>query len=137
MKGKRSRSQNTILALLKTQTRAISAQDVYLALKQQHQGLGLATIYRALDALKLDGSVHVRTLASGESLYSLIQQDEHHLTCLHCGNSIPMAHCPVHHLEGHLAEEHDFKVYYHTLEFFGLCGDCQQKAQQKKTAEGS
>jgi len=78
-----------------------------------------------LEALKLEGAVQVRTLASGESLYSSVQQDKHHLTCLQCGRSIAINQCPVHELETQLHQAHHFKIFYHTLEFFGLCNQCQ------------
>ncbi|MBW4663953.1 MAG: transcriptional repressor [Chroococcus sp. CMT-3BRIN-NPC107] len=124
MKTERTRSQERILKLLKTLNRAISAQDIYVKLRTS-QNIGLATIYRALEALKLEGIVQVRTLASGESLYSLVQQDKHHLTCLQCGQSILIDECPVHELETQLHNFHKFKIFYHTLEFFGLCHQCQ------------
>jgi len=123
----RTRSQAKILNLLKTLKRAISAQDLYVELRNNQQNMGLATVYRALEALKLDGLVTVRTLTTGESLYSPVQQDQHHLTCLNCGASIPISQCPVHELEHQLERSHQFKVYYHTLEFFGLCQKCQDE----------
>jgi Fur family ferric uptake transcriptional regulator len=126
MKTRRTRNQAQILQLLKNLNHEISAQDLYVELRNQGHSMGLATVYRSLDALKLDGSVQVRTLANGESLYSPIQQDRHHLTCLQCGQSIPIDHCPVHELEHQLHQEHQFKIYYHTLEFFGLCTACQR-----------
>lgn len=129
MKAEHTRSQERILNLLKTLNRAISAQDIYIELRSGSQSIGLATVYRALEALKLQGIVQVRTLASGESLYSSVQQDKHHLTCLQCGKSIPIDECPVHELETQLHQSHKFKIFYHTLEFFGLCNHCQQLVQ--------
>jgi Fur family ferric uptake transcriptional regulator len=125
MKVKRTRSQEQILNLLQSLQQAISAQDIYVEMRQRDQALGLATVYRALEALKLEGVVQVRTLSNGESLYSCIQADRHHLTCLHCGESIAIDECPVHDLETELEQEHHFKVFYHTLEFFGMCERCQ------------
>ena len=125
MKAQRTRSQERILKLLKNLNRAISAQDLYVELRNQNQSMGLATVYRSLDALKMEGAVQVRTLASGESLYSSVQQDKHHLTCLQCGASMPINECPVHELETQLNQSYQFKIYYHTLEFFGLCTQCQ------------
>lgn len=125
MKAQRTRSQDRVLNLLKNSNQAISAQDIYVELRNQTQGMGLATVYRSLEALKLEGAIQVRTLASGESLYSSVQEDRHHLTCLQCGISMPIDECPVHELEDQLHQSHQFKVYYHTLEFFGLCTVCQ------------
>ncbi|ACK70670.1 ferric uptake regulator, Fur family [Gloeothece citriformis PCC 7424] len=125
MKTQRTRSQEKIFHLLKTLDSSISAQDLYIELRKRKQNIGLATVYRSLDALKLQGVVQVRTLSTGESLYSLVQQDQHHLTCVNCGQSVLIDECPVHDLEDRLEKSHHFKVYYHTLEFFGLCDRCQ------------
>ena len=125
MKSQRTRSQDRILDLLKSLNRAISAQDIYMELRSRSESMGLATVYRSLEALKLDGVVQVRTLANGESLYSPVQQDKHHLTCLQCGASLAIDECPVHQLEHELNHSYQFKIFYHTLEFFGLCTQCQ------------
>ena len=126
MKSQRTRSQQQIFELLQQLKKALSAQDLYVQLRQRKISMGLATVYRALEALKLEGVIQVRTLSSGESLYSLAQaEDTHYLTCVRCGNSTVMDECPVHGLESHLTESHHFQIFYHTLEFFGLCRTCQ------------
>jgi Fur family transcriptional regulator, ferric uptake regulator len=124
MKTQRTRSQERIMEVLQNLKIAISAQDLYIELRNCQQEMGLATVYRSLEALKLQGELQVRTLSNGESVYSLIQSDRHHLTCVNCGISIPIDECPVHDLERQLETTHHFKVYYHTLEFFGLCDRC-------------
>lgn len=124
MKIQRTRSQERIMAVLQSIKCSISAQDLYIELRNRQQDMGLATVYRSLEALKLQGEVQVRTLVNGESVYSLIRSDLHHLTCVNCGRSIPIDECPVHDLEQQLEKSHTFKVYYHTLEFFGLCQQC-------------
>jgi Fur family transcriptional regulator, ferric uptake regulator len=121
---RRTRSQETIFNLLTTMSKSISAQDIYIELRNRHQNISLATVYRSLEALKLEGLIQVRILANSEAVYSLVQEDKHHLTCLQCGISIPIQECPVHELEKQLQSTHKFKVFYHTLEFFGLCDQC-------------
>lgn len=127
MSGRKTRSQEQILTVMKGLAQPASAQDLYIELRNRNYRIGLATVYRSLDALKLDGSVQVRTLTSGESLYSLTQEDRHHLTCLRCGQSISIDDCPVHELEHELHQTHKFRIFYHTLEFFGLCPRCQSQ----------
>ncbi|NJP09388.1 MAG: transcriptional repressor [Leptolyngbyaceae cyanobacterium RU_5_1] len=126
MRSRHTRSQERIVEVLKTLDEAISAQDLYIELRNRNLSLGLATVYRALEALKLEGVVQARTVSGGEALYSLVQEDQHHLTCLQCGNSVPIDDCPVHHLEAQLNKSYKFKIYYHMLEFFGLCTQCQK-----------
>ncbi|PSO97090.1 MAG: transcriptional repressor, partial [Cyanobacteria bacterium QS_9_48_30] len=56
MSAPKTDSQQQILALLKQLNREISAQELYVELRRRSQSLGLATIYRALKALKLEGT---------------------------------------------------------------------------------
>ena len=129
MSTQRTRSQDRILALLNSLDRPLSAQEVYAEFRQQKQRIGLATVYRALEALKREGVVQVRSLANGEGVYSSVKDDRHHLTCLDCGRSLPIEECPVHQLEVQLQDSYQFKIYYHTLEFFGVCQTCQAGRQ--------
>lgn len=125
MKSKRTQNQERILKLLQTIRRSLSAQDIYQELRNGKQSIGLATVYRSLETLKQEGCLQVRTLANGESVYSALHQDCHHMTCVRCGESITFDECPVRQLETELQQSYHFKIYYHTLEFFGLCNQCQ------------
>lgn len=127
MKAQLSSSQERILKVLKHTQREISAQELYAELRHHNQNLGLATVYRILKALTLKGLARARTSTNGESLYSLVEEDRHYLTCLHCGASIALADCPICNLETTLRQSKLFTIYYHTLEFFGLCSSCQQQ----------
>lgn len=120
-----TRGQATVLHWLQQQEHPVSAQQIYAHLRQQGTSLGLATIYRALETLKRRGLIQSRITESGEALYSSIQEDCHYLTCLQCGHSIPLEMCPVRDITGYLQQTASFKIYYHTLEFFGLCDPCQ------------
>ena len=105
----------------------LSGQDLHARLRQGSQPMGLATVYRHLRQLQQLGLVRCRHLPSGEALYAPAERDEHHLTCVDCGNTSTLAICPVHgvHLsEGQLG---GFRPLFHTLEFFGLCQRCQQR----------
>lgn len=133
MKPHRTRSQERVLDLLHSLHRPLSAQEIYVELRQRNQSIGLATVYRSLEALKLAGAVQVRTLSSGESLYDATHRDEHYLTCLSCGRSEPIQECPVGELEARLQQKHGFQVFYHSLEFFGLCDRCQPDKEQTGT----
>ena len=130
MKTQRTRSQERIMTVLQSLKRSISAQDLYIELRNRQQDMGLATVYRSLEALKLQGELQVRLLPNGESVYSSVNRDRHHLTCINCNTSIAIEQCPVHQLEKQLEGSHSFKVYYHTLEFFGLCDRCQEESRE-------
>jgi Fur family transcriptional regulator, ferric uptake regulator len=121
-----TRNQQAVLDFLNQQPHPLSAQTLYSIIRQQ-QAIGLATVYRALETLKLHGLIRSRAGANGESLYSPVLTDQHYLTCLQCGQSFPLDHCPVQELEAPLQHSMPFKIYYHTLEFFGLCEPCNHR----------
>jgi Fur family ferric uptake transcriptional regulator len=115
--------QQAVLATLREQPQPLSAQALHRALGAQRP-IGLATVYRALDALKLLGLVQHRVTLTGENLYSAVEHDHHYLTCLQCGVSVPVEACPVQELAAQLQGTSSFRIYYHTLEFFGVCDSC-------------
>lgn len=130
MAARQASSHERIVTLLKQLDREISAQELYIELRHQNQSLGLATIYRTLKALQKEGVIQARTLNSGESLYSLVAtEQQHYLTCVRCSQSIPVEDCPVCYMAATLCKSLSFKVYYHTLEFFGLCSECSQQIE--------
>jgi len=102
----------------------MTAQDLYAQLAGPGRSLGLATVYRAIKALQLQGLVQARALTNGEWVYRLASEDCHYLTCLNCGRSVPVEECSAHGLQQRLGEKQHFTVFYHTLEFFGLCSSC-------------
>jgi Fur family ferric uptake transcriptional regulator len=92
--------------------------------------MGLATVYRHLRQLQQRGLVRCRHLPSGEALFAPTERDEHHLTCVDCGSTVLLSHCPVH--DVHLPKEglsEGFQLLFHTLEFFGLCRACRERNQ--------
>ncbi|MBE9079657.1 transcriptional repressor [Romeria aff. gracilis LEGE 07310] len=118
-------SQDAVLKALGQERQPLSAQALYGLMRRQ-KSIGLATVYRALGALELLGLVQHRANITGENLYSVVEQDCHYLTCLQCHQSVPVNSCPVQELETKLQHSSSFRIYYHTLEFFGLCGLCAQ-----------
>lgn len=119
--------QEHILETLEKLDTPISAQDLHIQLRSTYKSLGLATVYRGLEVLKLRGLVQSRTSVHGMFLYSIVQRHQHYVTCLQCGESTDIDACPVCQLEAELERSLAFKVFYHTLEFFGLCVFCQGK----------
>ncbi|TVQ44838.1 MAG: transcriptional repressor [Gloeocapsa sp. DLM2.Bin57] len=128
---KTTRNQSQVLDILHKTSGEISAQQLYTQLREQQSRIGLATVYRVLKTLHLEGIIQERISTNGEAFYSLIgQTHHHHLNCVHCGESIPIECCPVTQQLKQWCDDQNFKVYYHTLEFFGLCHSCQEKAAQ-------
>jgi Fur family ferric uptake transcriptional regulator len=121
--------QRHLLEQLVQAGQELSGQDLHARLRGTPLAMGLATVYRHLRQLQQRGLVRCRHLPSGEALFAPTERDEHHLTCVDCGRTLPLPACPMHdaHLEVHQLQ--GFSLLFHTLEFFGLCPDCQERAE--------
>ena len=122
--------QQPLLQLLQQTDGELSAQELHQRLRATRHSTGLATVYRVLKQLQQAGLVRCRKLPSGEAVYAPVDRDEHHLTCVDCGRTQPLTACPIH--DAHLSPEQigGFQLLFHTLEFFGLCSDCQGRQDQ-------
>ena len=119
--------QLLLLEQLKLADRELSGQDLHALLRQSPQAMGLATVYRHLRQLQQRGLIRCRHLPSGEALFAPVERDEHHLTCVDCGTTLVLEHCPMHNVQLHGDQAEGFQLLFHTLEFFGLCRSCQNR----------
>ena len=119
--------QLLLLEQLKLADRELSGQDLHALLRQSPQAMGLATVYRHLRQLQQRGLIRCRHLPSGEALFAPVERDEHHLTCVDCGTTLVLEHCPMHNVQLHGDQAGGFQLLFHTLEFFGLCRNCQER----------
>jgi len=119
--------QEQLLALLRLAETELTGQQVHAQLRQGDLPMGLATVYRHLRLLQQRGLVRCRHLPSGEALYAPTERDEHHLTCVDCGATTALEHCPMAEVHLHGDQAANFQLLFHTLEFFGLCSKCQQR----------
>ncbi len=119
--------QQLLLAELRRAEGELSGQSLHARLRGQPGGMGLATVYRHLRQLQQRGLVRCRHLPGGEALYAPAERDEHHLTCVDCGITVPLPHCPMHDPPLAGTDLQGFRPLFHTLEFYGLCGACNDR----------
>ena len=116
--------QRQILRILEASDKELSGQELH---KLQLGRAWAMTVYRNLRVLQQAGRVRCRHLPSGELLYSPLERDVHHLTCLECGTSQPLTSCPVEQQGLKLPTPEGFEPLFHTLEVFGYCAKCTPK----------
>ena len=119
--------QQQILEELNNCADEISGQQLHRTLTEGPSNMGLTTVYRHLRVLQQKGFVRCRNLPTGEALYSPVNRDHHHLTCVDCGRTLVLKCCPIKDIELSKAQTKNFELLFHTLEFFGLCKNCHQR----------
>jgi Fur family ferric uptake transcriptional regulator len=103
----------------------VSAQELYQLLALEGQKIGLTTVYRALTDLVAVGEADSLALADGETKYRNCGADHHHhLICRKCGRAVEFELPGFEAAADKLALSHGFKDVSHSIELFGICGDC-------------
>jgi Fur family ferric uptake transcriptional regulator len=106
-----------------------SAQEVHARLRTSGDGVGLSTVYRAVQALADDGELDSIRTDSGEALYRRCStQHHHHLVCRNCGRTVEVAGPTVEAWADRVAGEHGFADISHTLEIVGTCSACRAQS---------
>ncbi len=103
-----------------------SAQDIHDTLRHAGDKVGLATVYRTLQAMADAGEVDVLQGAGGESVYRRCStHHHHHLVCRSCGRTVEVTGPAVETWADAVAREHDFAEVSHSIELFGICAECR------------
>jgi Fe2+ or Zn2+ uptake regulation protein len=86
-----------------------------------------ATVFRIVNMFTEKGLVKPIQLNEGKFRYELTAKaTHHHLVCEKCGNIEDISNCNIAALEKDIEKKKQFKVTSHSLEFFGICPNCQK-----------
>jgi Fur family ferric uptake transcriptional regulator len=104
----------------------ISAQGLHTTLREAGSPIGLATVYRALADLAVEGDADSLQSPEGESLYRACSTTghHHHLICRNCGLTVEIEADAVEQWAKQVASEHGFTQAQHVVDVFGLCATC-------------
>lgn len=103
-----------------------SAQQLHDGLRARGEKVGLATVYRNLQAMVDQGEVDVvRIDEGGETRYRKCNpRHHHHLVCRRCGLTVELDGPTVERWASAAARDNGFHEVEHVVELFGLCGGC-------------
>jgi Fur family transcriptional regulator, ferric uptake regulator len=122
----RSTRQRAAIGDLLNETEGFrSAQELHDELRRRGEGIGLTTVYRTLQAMAGAGVVDTLRTDTGESVYRRCSEHHHHhLVCRTCGSTVEVSGGDVETWAAEVAREHGFSDISHTIEIFGVCGEC-------------
>lgn len=116
-----------ILDLLKDISTPIDVQNTYQYLQEKKIPTDEATVFRIMNTFVKKGLVKQTYFNGGRARYELAGlEDHHHLICEKCGSVSDFSKCNIPELEKDILKNNNFKVTNHSLEFFGLCANCQK-----------
>lgn len=94
----------------------MSAEDVYKALIDAGEEVGLATIYRVLTQFEAAGLVMRHNFDSGHSVFEVAEGEHHdHMVCSETGEVIEFQNEQIEKLQREIAEKHGYELIDHSL----------------------
>ncbi len=117
-----------ILEMLeRSEKRHWSAEDVYKALLESGEDVGLATVYRVLTQFESAGLVTRHNFEAGRSVFELKQGPHHdHMLCLKCGAIAEFSDEVIEKRQKAIADRLGWLMKDHALVIYGLCPKCQE-----------
>ena len=120
-----NKSDIKLIAVLERTGGFASAQELHQILRREGDGIGLTTVYRALQSLVDDKIVDLLRREDGEAIYRLCgDAHHHHLVCKSCGDTVEIEGGVIEAWAKNVAIENGFRDIGHTAEIFGLCSKC-------------
>jgi Fur family transcriptional regulator, ferric uptake regulator len=113
--------------LEQSDSRHLSAEDIYRALVDLGEDVGLATVYRVLTQFEATGLVHRHHFEGGHSVFELSEGEHHdHLICVKCRKVLEFVDDVIEARQEEIAKRAKFKMTDHALTIYGWCDACQR-----------
>lgn len=94
----------------------MSAEDVYKALMDVGEEVGLATIYRVLTQFEAAGLVMRHNFDSGHSVFEVAEGEHHdHMVCTETGTVVEFQNQQIEKLQREIADKHGYELVDHSL----------------------
>lgn len=124
----------TIQVMVEQDSEHLSAEEIYIKVKDRNVGIGLATVYRTLEILTELKILNKITFQDGLARYDLKKNETnhqpHHLLCLKCGSIEEVQQDLLKEVEDKIEHEYQFKITDHRLTFHGVCKECRAKIEK-------
>jgi len=97
-------------------TRHLSAEDIYRALLDTGEDIGLATVYRVLTQFETAELVKRHNFEGGHSVFELDDGVHHdHMVCIETGDVVEFMHEDIERLQHEVAKANNFELVGHNM----------------------
>jgi len=109
-----------VLSLLeKAKDHHMSAEDVYKALLDLGEDVGLATVYRVLTQFEAAGLVERHNFEGGHAVFELAKESHHdHMVCVETGIVVEFCDSVIEDRQKEIAAEYGFDLIDHKLTLY-------------------
>ena len=94
----------------------MTAEDIYQALRDAEEDVGIATVYRVLTQFEAAGLITRHSFDNGPAVYELDRGDSHdHMVCTETGRVVEFHSAEIEELREKVAKDNGFQVVGHNL----------------------
>lgn len=114
----------------------VTAQEISESLRAEGSRIGIASVYRALDALQAVGVVQRVEVGEGGTRYEAVTpggEHHHHVVCESCGRISPFSDEGLERAIGRLASKLGHRVSAHDVLIRGHCPSCDHGVASKSS----
>lgn len=126
----RGGARDAVIEFLGRQHCAASAQEIHEALRREGRTIGIASVYRSLEALHNLQLVNRFDAGHGEGRYEAVApsgEHHHHVVCDECERIMPFEDPALERAIDKLAERVPYAIAGHDVVLHGRCPDCQRR----------
>lgn len=120
----------TVATLLENQTKLLTAEEIFMAVKIKNPAIGLATVYRTLDLLDELSIVNKKQFHDGLTRYDVFISSNkiqpYYLVCSNCGKMQEIKGDMFSDISSYVQTKYQFIVKVHDVTFHGICDICQK-----------
>lgn len=110
----------------------LTAEEVYRALLESGEDIGLATVYRVLTQFEAAGLVQRHNFEGGSAVFELDDGGHHdHIVCQECGRVEEFVDPVIEERQKAIAEKLGYRISDHSLILYGSCSrhDCPHREE--------
>lgn len=116
-----------VLAALESTKIPLDIVSIIAYLQKNHIKADKVTVFRIMNVLTAKGLVKQIQFNEGKLRYEYgARAEHHHFVCEKCRNVEDVTGCTIEALEKDMTKKKGVLVKRHSLEFFGLCANCQK-----------
>lgn len=116
----------TVMKFLETSTQPVDVKTILDYLSKENINTDPVTIFRMMNVFVDKGILKKIDFKEGKTRYELSNKgDHHHLICTSCGRVESIEDSHMSDFEKEIKRKKKFLVKSHSLEFFGICQNCQ------------
>ncbi|HHW00023.1 MAG TPA: transcriptional repressor [Clostridiaceae bacterium] len=123
-----TKSRAAVVEILENAEIPLSAEDIYLRMKESGRSASLSTVYRILELMENNRLVERTSVNNNKAMFTLVRSGhKHHLICTSCHKMVALGGCPLKGLESDISRETQFDITGHRLEVYGICPECRKR----------